>query len=356
MGEGMNENMGEGGAHGWAFRVASRPEDGGGHVARTLAIAEQMPAGLPVTFVLDAGADHWQQMLRERGYRTLSAGGALGSSWSGVLLDGYHFSTDKRAAWRGVAGRLAVIEDGAAHWPEADLVVRPAGKATGRENELAGPDYALVDPAFALVERPPAPPVARKILLFFGRRDSANAMGLALAAIEEVTGDDWRPEIIAVLGADAPHRRAIAARLEAMALAARLVIDTNDMAGLVAAADMGLGAGGVALLERCAAGLPSLSLCVADNQRASLAMAAEAGATETLGPLERVDASTLGAALRRLAFDGAARAAMSKAARRLIDGKGAARVAGALIALTTGRPPALSGEAADRLQTATHGP
>ncbi len=338
MSEDMSEGMSEGGAHGWAFRVASRPEDGGGHVARTLAIAEAMPAGTPVAFVLDAGGDHWQGMLRERGFQTLSADGALRCPWVGALLDGYHFSKAERAAWRAASRRLAVIEDGAARWDDADLVIRPAGLATGRERELAGADYALIRPAFARIERRPVAPVAQRVLVFFGRRDAVNATGLALTAIEEAAGDDWQPEIVAVLGADAPHRGAVARRMDAMALDARLVIDTQDMVGLLAWADMGLGAGGVGLLERCAAGLASVTLCLADNQRAGLAMAVRAGATENAGPVDTVDTGALGAAVRRLAFDGAARAAMSEAGRRLIDGKGAARVAEGLVALESDRP------------------
>src|SRR5690606_7186543 len=65
-------------------------------------------------------------------------------------------------------------------------------------------------------------------------------------------------------------------------------VDAADMAGLTAGADLAIGAAGGAAWERCALGLPSLVLTVADNQADNAAALAAAGAAEVLGRAEHV--------------------------------------------------------------------
>jgi UDP-4-amino-4,6-dideoxy-N-acetyl-beta-L-altrosamine N-acetyltransferase len=67
------------------------------------------------------------------------------------------------------------------------------------------------------------------------------------------------------------------------------------MAGLMASADIMVGAGGSTAWERCALGLPSLTVVIADNQEAPTLALAEAGATRYLGRaggLAEVDITT----------------------------------------------------------------
>src|SRR5262249_9345524 len=76
--------------------------------------------------------------------------------------------------------------------------------------------------------------------------------------------------------------------------------------------------------------LPSALLVLADNQRDLAANLAAAGSARLAG-------DDLAADLRSLVGDAAARERMSTAARRLVDGKGAARVAGAMLAVASPR-------------------
>lgn len=67
---------------------------------------------------------------------------------------------------------------------------------------------------------------------------------------------------------------------------------TPAIADLFANADLSLGAGGVALWERCYLGLPSLTTIVADNQRGSVYDAVASGAVWSMGWHESVNVGT----------------------------------------------------------------
>jgi spore coat polysaccharide biosynthesis predicted glycosyltransferase SpsG len=89
----------------------------------------------------------------------------------------------------------------------------------------------------------------------------------------------------------------------------------------MAAADLVVTAGGVAMLEACVLGRPTVAVVIADNQRQSVAGLEEAGAI-VAAPTESV-----GAIVESLAADPARRVELAVRARAAIDGKGAARVA-----------------------------
>ena len=84
-------------------------------------------------------------------------------------------------------------------------------------------------------------------------------------------------------------------------------------------------------MERMAAGVPSLTLGLADNQRLFVKGAARLGATIDGGDPTSDGIATI---LRSIFADGEARAAMAAAGRRTLDGKGAARVAARLMMLS----------------------
>jgi spore coat polysaccharide biosynthesis predicted glycosyltransferase SpsG len=79
-------------------------------------------------------------------------------------------------------------------------------------------------------------------------------------------------------------------------------------------------AGGVALLESCALGRPTIAVVLADNQRQAVTGLADAGAVVAATP------ATVGDAVRRLIDDASERDALGDTARVALDGKGPARV------------------------------
>jgi UDP-2,4-diacetamido-2,4,6-trideoxy-beta-L-altropyranose hydrolase len=100
---------------------------------------------------------------------------------------------------------------------------------------------------------------------------------------------------------------------------------TDRMAELMAAADLAVGAGGSASWERCCLGLPTLALCVADNQRQLIEDAALAGVL--YAPAMRPqDSATMADHLRSLLDNPLLLRAMSRNGMQAVDGRGTHRV------------------------------
>lgn len=108
-------------------------------------------------------------------------------------------------------------------------------------------------------------------------------------------------------------------------------IQVSNMAELMLNADFAIGAGGAATWERCAVGLPSIIIAVAENQLAVAKEVARRGAVYFAGELRQIDPLSLKAMLDDQLQATEALAAMSQCARRLVDAKGAARVAQQLL-------------------------
>jgi len=195
---------------------------------------------------------------------------------------------------------------------------------------LLGPAYALLDPLYAQLQ-----PllVARsqlgRVLVFFGSADVANHAAVALEA-----ASDARLRHLAVdvaLGSAAPHlvdlRRRVSQRPNT-----RLHVGLPSLAGLMARADLALGAAGIASWERTCLGLPSLVVPVAENQVQGARALEAAGVARCLNLDAAADpVATLRAALLELLDAHDALQAMSEACFQLGDGRGVARVVSALL-------------------------
>ena len=104
------------------------------------------------------------------------------------------------------------------------------------------------------------------------------------------------------------------------------------MAELIAKADIGIGGGGVSVWERACLGLPSILLILADNQAAMARALDEAGVVIAIDAREAGFESRLTTALERLFSDQELRCGLTQKAAHLCDGRGADRVAQALLA------------------------
>lgn len=255
-----------------------------------------------------------------------------------VVLDGYRITAEEEAAWRAAGARIAVIDD-SLRPHAADLWVDPTpGRTRADYRDLApgarvltGPGFSPMKPEFArerpgaLARRAAGAPV-RRVLVGFGMTDPGGASLKALRAL----GRFPELEIDVVVGA-------VAASLPALRQAGvRLHVDADNVPELTAAADLAVGAAGVSSWERCALGLPAVALIVADNQRPNAQALSAAGAALVLGEAKAVDEAALAAGVGTLIGGAPALGAMSKAAAGLCDGRGAERVADALLDLGGG--------------------
>jgi UDP-2,4-diacetamido-2,4,6-trideoxy-beta-L-altropyranose hydrolase len=195
---------------------------------------------------------------------------------------------------------------------------------------LLGPAYAPVRPEFAAL---------REAAL--ARRGGAVARVLVSLGLTDVGGltakvvDRLRPRLAGatldvVLGADAPSLPALS-RIAAHDKRMTLHVDSTDMAGLTARADIAIGAAGSTTWERCTLGLPSALLVLAENQRAAAAAVAEFGAALVVDPAAEDFDTALDRAVVRLMTDAALRARLSAASAAACDGLGALRAADAFL-------------------------
>jgi spore coat polysaccharide biosynthesis predicted glycosyltransferase SpsG len=105
------------------------------------------------------------------------------------------------------------------------------------------------------------------------------------------------------------------------------------MAGLTADCDIAVGAGGSSVWERAVLGLPSITLILADNQASTAERLAVAQATLAVDVRAPGFEAALVGAWERLLGDRSLRWTLSQCASELCDGRGAERVAEAVLDL-----------------------
>ena len=191
---------------------------------------------------------------------------------------------------------------------------------------LLGPDFALLRDDFlalrpnSLVRREQFG--LKRILVSMGGTDPND---VATTVVRGILESGLSVDVDVVLGA-ATASPALASAVEGCGKRVRLLPRVANMAELMAAADLAIGAGGVTSWERCCMGLPTLLIVTADNQELIAARLAEAGAARILGWHADVRPENIAVAVRELRDDPAALAGMSAAAREICDGKGVDRV------------------------------
>jgi UDP-2,4-diacetamido-2,4,6-trideoxy-beta-L-altropyranose hydrolase len=347
-----------------AFRCDASAEIGTGHVVRCLTLAVALQArGAEVCFFCRALPPGLADRLAAAGVGlvglapapapgfVLGLGDPSHARWLGLpwardaedtrraLADGRwdwlvvdHYALDAR--WeRSVApavGRLLVIDDLADRPHDCAILLdqnlhhdadhRYDGLVPPEARRLLGPRYALLRPEFAAARarRLAAPPDPRRVFVFFGGADASDMTSRALDAMERV--EDIVLDV--VIGSLHPRRSSIEARCAAHA-AWSCAVDVADMADRMAQAAVGLGAGGTTTWERCAVGLPSLVVSVADNQVEIAAACAAAGVQLDLGWGPSLDPAKLRSVLLSLLEDHGQQRAVAEAARGVCSGEGA---------------------------------
>lgn len=323
------------------FRADASPTLGIGHVMRCLTLADALTAaGARCRFAVTAetitsvtalgAAPHDLQILsRWDDPAELTATDAV--DW--VVVDHYRLGQGYERALRPWAGRVMAIDDLADRRHDCDLLLdQTVGQGSERYADLAPPGarilagahHALLRPGFTTGAATPDKP---RLLVSLGGSDPANATAIALDAVAH-SGLDL--PVTVVMGSAAPYLDHIRAKVAALPNA-ELRIDETDMAKLMAQCTVAVGAAGTSALERCAMGLPTVLVVIADNQRFVAEGLTKAGAALAV----ELDTAAIATALSDLAHDAPARKAMAERARALCDGGGAARLADLMMALAS---------------------
>ncbi len=328
----------------WAFRIASGSQAGAGHIMRGIALATAL--AVPVRFYLDPGGP-WLSALVANGFEVIQEPSHQHSPRlisdlearrvRASLFDGYEFALEDRHRAANL-GLLVEILDGPDKGPGHALVApglnaRAETQRAGKIEVLAGPKFAMLHPNYARANerargRQPSGE-CRRLLIQFGATDSGNVTCLALNSIAHLKEQLYAT---VVLGNHAPHL-ALVRDLANHIGCAEVLTDVKDMIGLYEPHDLAIGSAGVSLLERMCCGVPSIVLTTATNQISNAQGAQRRAAAVYLGAAQHVRAEAITGAVTALAADPSRRDALRQRGIRLVDGRGAGRVAQRLNAL-----------------------
>ena len=340
------------------FLADAGPEVGGGHVMRCLTLARMLvERGGECAFVESRAA---APILRRFGWPaqtllamigaedvagllTFAAGLADRFDPQLIVVDHYGLDAEAEVRLRGPGRRVLAIDDLANRAHACDVLVDPG---FGRRREaydalipahataLFGPSYAFVRQEFtgarqrALSRRAKHEPV-RRALVALGLTDVGAITNRVVAALLPHLGE---VRLDVAVGSDAASRDPLE-RLARDDRRVHLHVDTDEMASLMADADVAIGAGGSSVWERATVGLPSITTVVADNQRDVAVQMANAGLTLTLEAASPDFEARLIETWRTLDGDPGLRWRLAGASSDTCDGHGAARVADAVAQL-----------------------
>ena len=271
-----------------------------------------------------------------------------------IYLDQYREVPEWEAQAAEAGARLLVLDDLDAA-KRADVIVRPHdGEADGVGGIiLRGPAYLPLSrhvTSLAPRARPPSSSSNLGLNVCFGGSDPTGETAKALQAL----GDLNELDVDVVIGPGAIVDPALTDAAEHMPhVSLHRAPSQEILTELMSEADLALGAGGVMLWERLCLGLPSLVISVAQNQRPQIDTMAAAGAIRFVGNHAEVTPGTIAQAVTTLAADEPARRALARTGRKLVDGRGALRVAAWIRALALGARDVQLDDAEDLLNWRT---
>lgn len=346
---------------------------GSGHVMRCLTLAETLrEAGATVVFLCRDLPGNLIGHIEEKGFFVLrltapknvvsDLDGTKHAQWLGVpwqadakevlvflnsqtrpdwiVVDHYALDYGWETQIRPFVGNIMVIDDLADRCHECDLLLdqnlydqmetRYEGLLPEKCVVLLGPKYALLRPEFLearknLTKREGS---LRGILIFFGGSDNTNETAKALEALMSLNLHGVSLDV--VVGDGNPHKDRIKQACSVLPHTS-YYCQVTTMANLMLSADLAIGAGGSTTWERCAVGLPTIAISVADNQVPIAETAVKAGVLFYLGASQCVTVECLRTSILYALKNPGVLKKMSEKAFKLVDGEGATRVADYLV-------------------------
>lgn len=318
--------------------------------------------------------------LRSRGWRTTFAHRPMPQGLSGIIEEGHHGTVDVSAAdtmegeidllqraldgrptimitdhyqldhrWQRPALRIvnhvAAIDDLALRPQAVSLLLnqnlgqRPGdydGLVPSACRLLVGPLFALLRPQFLAARRTVDRgnrPNLQRVLVFISGADEPD---MTLVAARGAVAAGMAVDIVIGAAYERIDRLSDwAARNPSVAIHRGV----QDMANLMVAADLSVGAPSSATWERCCVGLPTILVVMADNQRTAGAALVRAGAGSSLGWHTGVSWMDVRDAILDLKSRPGARMEMAAEAAKIVDGLGTLRVSEAIEEMVSVRHP-----------------
>jgi UDP-2,4-diacetamido-2,4,6-trideoxy-beta-L-altropyranose hydrolase len=354
------------------FRTDSSLQIGSGHVMRCLTLADELrQRGAEVMFVCRTHPGHLIALIEDKGYNVvrlqvleseyvstiddLTHSAWLGVSWEQDAADTIEAVGDTQPEWliidsyaidhrwekllRIHVGKIMVIDDLADRQHDCDLLLdqnlyqameaRYNNLVSENCIKLLGPRYALLRPEFAAARKGlrQRDGVVRRILVFFGGVDATNETEKALHALAGISNRQFEVDVVVGSGYLCKEE------IQSFCIANdcfRYHCQVDNMAGLMASADLAIGAGGATTWERCSVGLPSIVTVLADNQLELAQTGARQGLFFYLGKSAIVSTEMILDTIKIFASSPENMQSYSTHGLATVDAKGAQRVAGML--------------------------
>lgn len=326
---------------------------GVGHVMRLLTLANALRAkGGDANFLMRAHPGHLAEFVESQGFETelleLNDDSSLGDSieadaeatveavrhfnadW--VVVD--HYATD--AKWESrIPCHVLAMEDMANRSHNCEILLNQNLSAEVRDFCTMAPEctcflfgtkYALLRPEFAALRSKALKrrngKEIRELLVTMGGTDQPNATGATLKRLSEIALPDNLHVNIA-MGPTAPHLEEVREMADSLDVSTKVWPGNANLAELMVTADMAIGAAGSTAWERCALGLPTITVVLAENQRES-ALALERHGAAKVVDLENLD--EFRTCFFEIAENEKLYRAMSDSAAEICDGLGTNRV------------------------------
>ncbi len=199
-------------------------------------------------------------------------------SWDWMVTD--HYAIDYH--WHGIikpyTNKIMVIDDLADRQHECILLM---DQTLGRKAEeyralvpetcdiLTGAHYALLRPEFSAMREQSLKrrehPKLEHFLITMGGMDHINATGTVLEILRNCPLPKTA-SITVIMGAQAPSLNRVIDQARNMPWPTEVKVNVENMAELMNASDLIIGAAGSSTWERCCLGVPGITVVIADNQ------------------------------------------------------------------------------------------
>jgi UDP-2,4-diacetamido-2,4,6-trideoxy-beta-L-altropyranose hydrolase len=344
------------------FRTDASINIGTGHVMRCLTLADELRLKCTdINFICREELGSMISYIGNRGYKVHQLPGEIDTETDrrltkeilskyetkpdGLIIDHYNIDISWESPLRKYAKRLMVIDDLANRKHDCDLLLdQNYIKNEDRYNslvpenciQLLGPEYAILRPQFQkarenLRKRDGG---VNRILAFMGGVDPKDITSKALRAIHMLDRSDIVVDV--VIGNLNPYHDEIKI-LTSKIPNTSCHHNVENMAELMASADLCIGAGGTTTWERCCAGLPTIAIILAENQKSISESLHKEGAIINLGWYYNVTEKNIKEVVEGLIDNPRKMVSMGDKSRRLVDGEGVNRVCDAMIQMVSDR-------------------
>ncbi|MFC2170865.1 PseG/SpsG family protein [Calditrichota bacterium] len=258
-----------------------------------------------------------------------------------IVVDGYHFSDEYWSLFESDSVLMATDVFGGRNYAGVDLIYNGYAHAEKMDYAQCKDDTGFLLGTRWLIIRDEVVhriPVIRKrqhekisqILVNGGGVDEHDVTGRVASALAKLEADDIPDKIIFTHGIKYPFQERLK-KLTGKLPTAEVCVQPDNFVDLILDSDLVICAGGLVQYESTMLGTPSIALIVEENQKDSSFAMQELGITEVAGWLKNLSDEQILEAFRRLALDQGKRQEMVNIGARLLDGKGAERVAKACL-------------------------